>query len=74
MGASEFSTDDNLQAVREESCDRKKTLDDVKDAKFELIIKNLTNLECSLFLRAKHIGSWMTVCTTTVTGTVLTAT
>ena len=53
--------------------DWNKIQDDVNYAKPEGGIKNLPNLECCLFLQAKHTGSWLIVQGATVTGTLITS-
>ena len=73
-GESEFSTTYNLQAVKEERCDGKKTWDDVNNTKLDVISKNFPTLERRPFLRAKYMGSFLTVWGTIVIDTVLTAT
>ena len=44
MGASEFSTADHLQVVKEESRDGKKTWDGINEAKLKGIFNNLPTL------------------------------
>ena len=68
------STSDNLWAVKEERQDGNKDRDDANDTKSRRIINAQGNLDKRLFMRANHMGSWMSVQGTTVTGTLLTAT
>ena len=68
-----FSTSDHLQAVKEERSDVIKTKDDFNKAELEVIFDTLNAFYCRIFLRAKQTGSWMTVRSTTVTSTVISA-
>ena len=67
----EFSTTDQILAVKEEKLDSKKYQYDANDAKLQGIVSNQGAFEKRLFLRANHTGSWLILCGATVTGTVL---
>ena len=69
-GESNVPTADHIQAVKEQRWDRNKYQDDPNDAKLREII----NDEKHVFLGAKYTASWMSVRSTTVTGTVLSTT
>ena len=73
-GKREFSTADHLQAVKEERQGGKINWDGANAAKLREIIHDQVDFKKSLFLRVKHMGSWMSVWVTTVTGTLLAAT
>ena len=72
-GESEFPTADNLQAVKEERSDGRKTWDNIKEAKLEEFVKTLDAFDRHLFFRTKQTGSWLIAQGTMVTGTVLSA-
>ena len=58
----------------EERHDIKTIRDDANDANIRGLVNNLKAPDLHRILCAKHTGSWMTVQSTTVTGTVLSAT
>ena len=70
---SEFSTTNNLQAVKEEISDGREIHDDLNKAKLEGIVNNLNAFEPHILIRAKQTVSWMTTWSNTVTGTVISA-
>ena len=53
--------------------DDKENLDDVNNAKLEVIVKNLKVFDRRLYLNAKQTGSLLTVRGTMATGTLLSA-
>ena len=73
MGKREFSTTNNLWAVKEERREVKKDQDDVNDAKLRVIVNGQGDFEKHLLLRSKHTGSWLNIRGTTVIGIVLAA-
>ena len=73
-GESEFYTADHLQDLREERRDGQKIHDDANNTKLRGLVENVKALVCHFILCAKHIGSWMTIWGTMVTGTVPAAT
>ena len=52
----------------------KKIQDDANDAKLGSLVKNTESSELRLILGSKHIGSWINVWYTMVTGILLAAT
>ena len=70
-GEKQFPTKNHLQRVEVESSDGRKTGIDVSNFKLEGYVKNLEFFDRFLYLRVKQMGSWTTICCTTVTGRVL---
>ena len=64
-------TANQLQENKEVRHDSRKTQVGVNDAKLKGIVKNHKIFDRCLFLRAKKKGSWLIVCVTTLTITVL---
>ena len=69
-----FSTADHSWEVEGERQDSKKYRDAANDVKLQEIVSNQGAFEKRLFLRAKHMGAWLIVLGTTVTGTAFSAT
>ena len=61
MWESKFSTVNHLLALREERRNRIKIRDGDNEAKLGGIVKNLKEPDHHLILRAKHMGSWLTI-------------
>ena len=72
-GESKILTTNHLQAVKEESSAGRKLQDDAEDAKLEGNFNNFEVFDCRPYLRARYMGSWLTIRGTTVTGKVLSA-
>ena len=74
MVAREFSTADNLLALREERRDGQKIQDDANVAKLKGLVDDLEASDRRLIIRAKKKGYYLTLRGTTVTSTLLAAT
>ena len=61
MGLREFSTANRILEIREERRDGKKNRYRTNDAKLKGLVNDIESLDLFLVLRAKNIGSWMTV-------------
>ena len=70
----EFSTADRIWSVKEERQGGRKYRDDVNDAKLRVIVSDQSASKERLFLHTKYPGSRMSVCGTTIMGTVIHAT
>ena len=69
-----FSNADHLRTISEERRDRKKYLDVVHKTKLKVLVINFKGADKRLLLRAKIKGAWLSVRSTTVSGTVPSAT
>ena len=70
----EFSDAYHLLEPREEKHDGQKNRNDANDAKLKGLVRELSNTNRRLILRAKIIGAWLNVRGNTVTGTLFAAT
>ena len=73
-GGGAFSNSDHLLAIREERHGGQENRDGIKNAKLKEIVADLNSSNHFWILRAKNIGAFLNVRSTTVTGTVLGAT
>ena len=70
MGVGEFYKNNNILALREETCNKQKNQDDTNDTKLKGLVRYLDITNHRLILYTKNTGAWMNVRGTTVTGTV----
>ena len=56
-----FSTSNHLRDVKEERQDRKKNRENANNVKLGGIVNDQGKFEKCLFLRSKHMGSWMSI-------------
>ena len=73
-GGGASSNADHLRTLCEERRDNKKDLDAVFETKLKGLFRDLKGTDKRLILRAKSTGAWLSVRSTTVSGTVLSAT
>ena len=73
-GGDAFSTLDHLQTLSEERRDGKKARNIAYESILKGLVSNLKGTNKRLLLSAKCTGDWLSVCNTTVSGTVLSAT
>ena len=66
-----FSNDNHLWNLSEERCDRKKDRDITYKSRLKGLVSDLKGTDKRLLLRAKIKGSWLSVRSTTVSGTVI---
>ena len=66
-----LSNANHLRTLSEERRDRKKSRDVAYKSRLKFLVINLQGTDKHLLLRAKITGAWMSVCGTTVSGTVL---
>ena len=73
-GGGAFSNANHLQTIWEEIRDGKKDQDTVYKTKLKGLVRDLKGTNKRLILRAKSTGTWLSVCSTTGSGTVLSST
>ena len=73
-GGGTFSNADHLWTLSEERCDGKQVRDVACKSRLKGLVGNPKGTDKSLLLHAKGTGAWMSVCGTTFSGTVLSAT
>ena len=73
-GGGGFSNSYHLWTLSEEWCDGKKSQDVNYQSRLKGLVINIQGTDKRLILHAKITGAWMSVCGTTVSGTVLYAT
>ena len=73
-GGGAFSNSDHLWTLSEEVREGKKYRDAAYESKVKDLVSNLKGTDKRLLIRAKSTGAWLSVCGTTVSGTVLSAT
>ena len=73
-GRGSFSNVDNLLTLSDERRDGKKYWDAAYEYKLKGLVINIKVTHKRLILRIKNTGAWLSVCGTTVSGTVLSAT
>ena len=73
-GGGGFSNDDLLRTLSEERRDGKKAWDVAYKSRLKGLVSYTQGIEKRLLLRTKSTGDWMSVCGTTVSGTLLSAT
>ena len=71
QGGGAFSNADHLRTLGEERCDGKKDQEVVNKNKLKVLVQDLKFTNRLLIIRAKSMGAWLSVCGTTVSGTVL---
>ena len=74
MGGGSFFNADHLQTLSEDKCDGKKYQDVAHESRLKGLVCNIKGTDKHLLLRSKRIGTWLSGCGTTVSGTVLSAT
>ena len=74
MEGGAFSNANHLWSLSEERSDRKKAQGTTYESKLKGLVSYLQGTDKCLLLRTKITGAWMSVCGTTVSGTVLSAT
>ena len=74
MGGREFSNANHLLALGEERRDGQKDQDDANETKTKGLVRDLKVIDRRQILQAKNTGAWMSVRSTTVSGTVFSAT
>ena len=70
----EFSNADHLRTLSEEQRDGKKSWDVAYKSRLKGLVSDLKGTDKRLILRTKSTGTCMSICATTVSGTVLSAT
>ena len=73
-GRGVFSNANHLQSLLEEICDRQKDREVANKTKLQGLVQDLKGTKRRLIIRTESIGAWMSVRSTTVSGTVLSAT
>ena len=69
-----FSNADHIRTLNKEQRDGMKDQDDVYESKLKGLVSDIKSTDKRLILRAKSTGACLSVCGTTVSGTVLSAT
>ena len=72
-GGGGVSNSDQLLALGEERCDGEKNWDNANETKLKCLVRDFKGTNRCLIIRAKNTDYWMSVCSTTVSGTVLSA-
>ena len=73
-GGGSFSNANHLWTLSEDQHDGKKAWDIVYEYRLKGLVRDLKGTDKRLLLRAKGTGAWLIVCSTIVSGTVLSAT
>ena len=74
MGGGEFSNADHLRTLGEEGRGGQKDREVANKTKLKGLVRDLKGTNRRLILQAKVTGAWMSVCSTTFSGTVFSAT
>ena len=72
-GGGEFSNSEYLRKLREEKRDGQKDRYEVNKTKLKGLVQDIKGTNRCLILRAKNTGAWLSVHSTTVSGTVFSA-
>ena len=70
-GEGEYSNADHLWTLSEERRDRKESRDVLHESRIKGLVIDLKGTDKRLLLHTKSIGAWLSVRSTTVSGTVL---